>query len=115
MTDTRETVEMPKPTAWPMTLALAITLAAAGLVTNFAFSAVGLVLTAVAIAGWIGQLLPGQGTEEVPWPRLKSVPGRSRKGPVAYCRQANPSTVLNSPSQRTPIPRAFAVESPEES
>jgi len=78
MVESRESVEMPKPTAWPMILALAIMLAAAGLVTNLAFSAVGLVLTVVAIAGWIGQLLPGAGSEEVAW-----VPPEQRPKPVA--------------------------------
>ncbi len=99
MTDTRETVEMPKPTAWPMTLALAITLAAAGLVTNFAFSAVGLVLTAVAIAGWIGQLLPGQGTEEVPW-----APPEKRARPVSE----RPRRILppSEPIHRAQLPLA---------
>jgi hypothetical protein len=91
MTETRETVEMPKPTAWPMALALAIMLGAAGLVTNLAFTAVGLVLTVVAIAGWIGQLLPGRGTEEVAW-----APPEQRVGPV-------------EPAKRRMVPPAGAL------
>lgn len=68
--DERETsasvVSLPEPTAWPMTLALGIMLAASGFVTNYAFSAVGIVLFAFALAGWIHQMLPGAGEEEVP-------------------------------------------------
>ena len=96
MTETHETVEMPKPTVWPMALALAIMLAAAGLVTNLAFSALGLLLTVIGIAGWVGQLLPGQGTEEVPW-----VPPEQRARPVqpAKRRMVPPPGVLGYRAQ----------------
>ena len=66
MSQRQETVEMPKPTAWPMVLAFALMLAGAGLLTNLVFSGVGLLLTAIAIAGWVGEILPGRGTEEIP-------------------------------------------------
>ncbi len=82
MTEIRETLEVPKPTTWPMILALATMLAAAGLVTNLVYSAVGLVLMVVGIAGWVGQLLPGQGTEEMQW-----VPAEQRAQPVQAAKR----------------------------
>ncbi len=43
----------PAPTAWPATLALGVTLAAAGVVTTWIFIVAGAILVAVALAGWI--------------------------------------------------------------
>jgi hypothetical protein len=54
-------IEMPAPTTWPMTLALGLTLLAVGLATHFVLSLVGVGIFVVGLAGWIGQLLPGQG------------------------------------------------------
>src|SRR5262245_1291844 len=56
-----ESVEIPESTAWPIVLALGITLLGAGLVTSLALSLVGAVLLVLALSGWIGQLLPGRG------------------------------------------------------
>jgi hypothetical protein len=53
-----ETIEMPAPTAWPMALALGITLVFGGLVTNAIVSGVGVVLTLVAGVGWWREVLP---------------------------------------------------------
>ncbi len=61
-----ETVEMPRPTAWPIVLALGITLLGAGLVTSLALSVVGAVLFVLGLGGWIGQLLPGRGHQHEP-------------------------------------------------
>ena len=62
MTPTRvaepQTIEMPAPTAWPMALALGITLIFAGLVTNAIVSVVGVILTLVAGVGWWRDVLP---------------------------------------------------------
>ena len=114
MTESRETAEMPKPTAWPMTLALAIMLAAAGLATNLAFSAVGLLLIAIGIAGWIGQLLPERGTEEVPWARPSNAPApfAHRCGERRRC-QACRATAPNYRTRHTPTVPASAAELPE--
>ncbi len=60
------TVEMPKPTAWPMVLATGVAMACAGLVTSYVISLVGLILLLIALAGWIGELLPGAGHVEEP-------------------------------------------------
>jgi len=61
-----ETIELPAPTAWPMVLALGVTLLFAGLVTNALVSGVGLVLALVAAVGWWRQVLPVPQVEHVP-------------------------------------------------
>jgi hypothetical protein len=45
--------KLPEPGVWPVTLALAITLLVWGLVTLLIITGVGVVLFAVALAGWI--------------------------------------------------------------
>src|SRR5262245_46594792 len=59
-------VELPAPTVWPMVLALGVSLAFAGLVTNAIVSIVGLVLALIAGVGWWRQVLPTQQHEAVP-------------------------------------------------
>jgi len=44
---------LPEPCIWPATLALAITLSVWGLVTSLIITGVGILLFAVALAGWI--------------------------------------------------------------
>ena len=61
-----EVIELPAPTVWPMVLALGVTLAFAGLVTNAIVSIVGLVLALIAGVGWWRQVLPTQQHEAVP-------------------------------------------------
>ena len=63
--DRPETIELPAPTAWPMVLALGITLAFAGLVTHAAVSWVGIVLALVAAVGWWREVLPEQRLEQI--------------------------------------------------
>jgi hypothetical protein len=48
---------LPRPTYWPAILALATTLALLGPVTLMPITVVGLVLGAVALVGWIGEML----------------------------------------------------------
>ena len=62
--DRPDTIELPAPTAWPMVLALGITLAFAGLVTHAAVSWVGIVLALVAAVGWWREVLPEQRLEQ---------------------------------------------------
>jgi hypothetical protein len=51
---------LPKPTAWPPTLALAITFLLWGLASSLIISAVGAVVFAVALTGWIGDIRHGR-------------------------------------------------------
>jgi hypothetical protein len=59
-------VHLPTPTAWPVVLALGITLLFAGLVTNWAISLLGLVLTLRSAVGWFQDVLPHESHEDVP-------------------------------------------------
>lgn len=54
-------IEMPRPTAAPLTLAAGLMLLGAGLALSPFLSAVGALLFAVGLTAWIGQLGPGQG------------------------------------------------------
>lgn len=47
---------IPRPTYWPVVVALAITLIFWGAVSALAISVVGLVLLVISLAGWIGEL-----------------------------------------------------------
>jgi hypothetical protein len=51
-------IHMPSPTAWPITLALGITLMTTGLVTSAAVSLLGLILFLLAVVGWFFDVLP---------------------------------------------------------
>jgi hypothetical protein len=77
-------VEMPQATAWPVVLALGVTLLAAGLATSPVLSIVGALLSVFALGGWIGQLLPGQGHmhEALVEPALRARPASARPGTV---------------------------------
>src|SRR5258705_7398460 len=72
--DRSETIELPAPTAWPMVLALGITLAFAGLVTHAAVNWVGIALALIAAVGWWREVLPEQRTEEIALPPVELRP-----------------------------------------
>ena len=61
-----ETVELPAPTAWPLALALGLTFALAGMVTNAGISLLGAVLIVAGCIGWFRQVLPHQHHVMVP-------------------------------------------------
>jgi hypothetical protein len=56
-----DSVELPRPTAAPVVLALGLTLLAAGVALGLGFLVVGALVVVVALSLWIVQLLPGQG------------------------------------------------------
>jgi hypothetical protein len=98
----KNTVQLPGPTFWPMVLAFGITLLAAGLVTNFAVSIVGIVILARAILGWWPKVIPHEEHEYVPrrlpeeWPAPVRVSKRSvatLKVGVGHHRMRIPETV----------------------
>jgi hypothetical protein len=60
------TIHLPAPTAWPIVLALGMTLVFAGVVTNGVFSLLGGVLAVCGCVGWFRQVLPHEAHEEVP-------------------------------------------------
>lgn len=73
-----EVVVLPKPTAWPMVLAFGITLMMAGLLTHFAVSLLGVILTIISSIGWFRCVLPHEQHEAV---RVK-VPVKAATAPL---------------------------------
>jgi hypothetical protein len=50
-------VHLPHPSIWPMVLGAGLSLILFGVVTSYAFIAIGVVLILGAVGGWIGDLL----------------------------------------------------------
>jgi hypothetical protein len=50
---------LPRPTYWPVVLSFAIVLLAWGIVTTLAITVIGLVIFALGLGGWIGELRHG--------------------------------------------------------
>jgi hypothetical protein len=61
-----DTVEMPAPTAWPISLAFGITLLFAGLVTSAAISVLGAIVAIAGAVGWFRDVLPHEAHETLP-------------------------------------------------
>jgi hypothetical protein len=55
-----DSVQLPSPTAWPMVLALGISLMLAGMVTHWAISLLGLIMALPAIVGWFSEVVPDE-------------------------------------------------------
>jgi hypothetical protein len=66
MPDDPNSIQLPRPTAWPMVLALGLSLIFAGMVTSLAVGILGLLLTIAGIVGWFCQVLPHEAHESVP-------------------------------------------------
>jgi hypothetical protein len=60
-----DAVHLPTPTAWPLVLALGLTFALAGLVTNWGISVLGAVLIVAGCVGWFGPSCTPAGTHAV--------------------------------------------------
>jgi hypothetical protein len=97
-------MEMPRPTIWPMVLALGLMLLAAGLLTNLVFSGLGAVLSAVGLAGWIGQFAPGAGThkETLAPEESRPTPVRPSAAKVAYLEPGRPGYRAHIPERVHP-------------
>ena len=63
---TPENIEMPAPTAWPLVLAIGLTLISAGMVTAASLSILGAMLTVAGAVGWFRQVLPVDSHELTP-------------------------------------------------
>ncbi|MCA1667245.1 MAG: hypothetical protein LC793_07575 [Thermomicrobia bacterium] len=57
--ETLPAAHLPRPTYWPVVLAVGILFLAWGIVTTIAISVIGLLLLALALGGWIGELRHG--------------------------------------------------------
>jgi membrane-bound ClpP family serine protease len=54
---TRPTLDtLPRPTYWPLILAVGVIFALGGIVTSYGLSLVGLAAIVIAIVGWVGEL-----------------------------------------------------------
>ena len=62
---TSDNIEMPAPTAWPLVLAIGLTLISAGMVTAASLSILGAILTVAGAVGWFRQVLPVESHEVV--------------------------------------------------
>ncbi|RXH54786.1 hypothetical protein [Granulicella sibirica] len=56
-------IQLPSPTAWPMVLALGLSLILAGMVTHIVIAILGLLLTVAGSVGWFLQVLPHEAHE----------------------------------------------------
>src|ERR1700678_2917572 len=63
---TPDNIEMPAPTAWPLVLAIGLTLISAGMVTAASLSILGAMLTVAGAVGWFRQVLPVESHEVIP-------------------------------------------------
>jgi hypothetical protein len=59
-------IQLPRPTAWPLILALGLSLIMAGMVTSIVVGILGLVLSVAGGMGWFLQVLPHEAHEAVP-------------------------------------------------
>ncbi len=91
----KDSIQMPAPSAWPMTMAFGITLMAAGVVTHVSLSVVGLILTLRAIVGWWQQVIP---TEEHEWVPLVAL--RDRPLPVSTAGRSIATIKINATQHR---------------
>lgn len=60
-----QTIQLPAPTAWPITLAFGITLLFAGLVTSAPVSVLGAICAVAGSVGWFREVLPHERHETV--------------------------------------------------
>ena len=77
-----EVIELPASTAWPLVLAVGITLGLAGLVTSLGISMLGVVLIVAGCVGWFRDVLPLPRHELVPV-RVEQFQPRTKRLSVA--------------------------------
>jgi hypothetical protein len=98
-------VEMPRPTAAPLVLAVGLTLVAAGLPFGTAFFVIGAVVFVAGLRMWIEQLLPGRGHvhESLPDSAQRTRPVTAGPGGVEQLRPGLPGYRLRLPERVHPI------------
>ena len=99
-----DSVEMPRPTAAPLVLALGITLLAAGVSLGTAFLVVGAVVVVAGLSIWIIQLLPGRGhVHESVAETASPQPVMARPGGVEHLGPGMPGYRLRFPQDVHPV------------
>jgi hypothetical protein len=101
--DDGPSVEMPKPTVWPIVLGLGIAVLCAGVVIGPGFLVLGGLLVMAALIGWISDLLPGRGHAEEPLSaptpdRVVATPGK-----VEHSHPGMPGYRFRLPREVRPI------------
>src|SRR5260370_1414003 len=101
----RESVQMPRPTAAPLVLALGMAILAAGVALGTAFLLVGAVVLVVGLSIWVTQLLPGSGHvhESLAEPARRPRPVTGAAGGVERLQQGMPGYRLRLPQDVHPI------------
>jgi hypothetical protein len=64
--DESTAIDVPAPTAWPLVLAMGVTLILAGLLTNVSVTVLGVVLSLAGCVGWFREVIPGEHEVQVP-------------------------------------------------
>src|SRR5262245_51624804 len=100
-----DSVQMPRPTAAPLILALGLALVAAGVALGLAFFAVGAAVFVAGLSIWIGQLLPGRGHvhESLAEPARRPRPVRGAPGGVERLEQGMAGYRLRLPQKVHPV------------
>jgi hypothetical protein len=99
-----DSVEMPRPTAAPLVLALGLTLLATGVALGLGFFVVGALVVVAALSIWIGQLLPGRGhLHESLAGRTRPRPVTGAPGGVEHLRPGMPGYRLRLPQDVRPV------------
>jgi hypothetical protein len=103
--DRPDSVEMPRPTVWPLVLSLGLLLTGAGVATNIALTVVGVILLVFGLVGWIAQLLPGRGHhhEEMVAPEQRPQPPVGAVGTVSHLGTGMPGYRLRLPIDMHPV------------
>ncbi len=71
----QDSIVLPAPTFWPIVFAFGLTLIFAGLLTHWAVSAVGFIITVRGVLGWWHDVIPHEEHEAVPInPALRPAP-----------------------------------------
>ena len=98
-------VEMPRPTAAPLVLAVGMALLAAGVPLGPGFLVVGGVVLVAGLSLWIAQLLPGRGHvhEALAEPASRLPPVTGAPGGVEHLQQDMPGYRLRLPQDVHPI------------
>ena len=100
-----DAVEMPRPTAAPLVMAVGIALTALGIFTSLVFVAVGAIVCLMGLGTWIGQLLPGRGhRHEALIPAVQRPrPAAADRGSVEKLQQGMPGYRLRLPVKVHPV------------
>jgi hypothetical protein len=97
-TDANE-IQLPRPTAWPLVMALGVSLILTGMVTNVGVAIFGLILSIGGAVGWFFQVLPHEAHEAIPVTGEEVVSTSSRT--IADRQTHHPSS--QAPRQILPI------------